>query len=46
MAGEKNNLDELLKLQEELDKVEENILEKLTEWEEAEKELNLLNNLT
>ncbi|PID67304.1 MAG: ABC transporter ATP-binding protein [Fusobacteriales bacterium] len=44
LAGEKNHLEELLKLQEELDKIEENILEKLTEWEDAEKELNLLNN--
>lgn len=44
LAGEKNNLDDLLKYQEELDNLEIEILEKFEEWENSEKELNSLNN--
>ena len=39
-AGEKNNVDELISLQEEIDKLDEKIMEKYQEWEETEKELN------
>ena len=40
LAGEKNNVDELISLQEEIDKLDEKIMEKYQEWEETEKELN------
>ncbi len=39
LAGEKNNVDELMSLQEELDSLDNKILEKYQEWEETEEEL-------
>ena len=39
LAGEKNNVDELMALQEELDTLDNKILEKYQEWEETEEEL-------
>ena len=39
LAGEKNNVDELISLQEELDNLDNKILEKYQEWEETEEEL-------
>ena len=39
LAGEKNNVDELMALQEELDSLDNKILEKYQEWEETEEEL-------
>lgn len=41
-AGEKNDVDELLKLQELLDNLDIKIMDKLEEWEETEAELKLL----
>ena len=42
LAGEKNNVDELMSLQEELDNLDNKILEKYQEWEDVEKELKNL----
>ena len=42
LAGEKNNVDELISLQEDLDNIDMKILEKYQEWEESEAELNEL----
>ena len=42
LAGEKNNVDELMSLQEELDNLNLKMIEKFQEWEEAETELNSL----
>ncbi|WP_315523865.1 ABC-F family ATP-binding cassette domain-containing protein [Fusobacterium massiliense] len=42
LAGEKNNVDELMSLQEDLDNIDMKILEKYQEWEESEAELNEL----
>ena len=42
LAGEKNNIDELMSLQEELDNLDNKILEKYQEWEETEEELKSL----
>ena len=42
LAGEKNNIDELMSLQEELDNLDNKILEKYQEWEDVEKELKNL----
>ena len=39
LAGEKNNVDELMALQNELDNLDNKILEKYQEWEETEEEL-------
>ena len=38
-AGEKNNVDELMSLQEELDNLNLKMIEKFQEWEETEIEL-------
>lgn len=43
-AGEKNDVDELLRLQELLDSTDLEIMEKLEEWENSEAELNTLKN--
>ncbi|MCI7224121.1 ribosomal protection-like ABC-F family protein [Fusobacterium sp.] len=43
-AGEKNDVDELLRLQELLDSTDLKIMEKLEEWENFETELNTLKN--
>lgn len=43
-AGEKNDVDELLRLQELLDSTDLKIMEKLEEWENSETELNTLKN--
>ena len=42
LAGEKNNIDELMSLQEELDSLDNKILKKYQEWEEIEEELKNL----
>ena len=42
LAGEKNNVDELISLQEELDNLDNKILEKYQEWEETEEELKVI----
>ena len=42
LAGEKNNIDELMSLQEELDSLDNKILKKYQEWEETEEELKSL----
>ena len=42
LAGEKNNIDELMSLQEELDSLDNKILEKYQEYEETEIELKSL----
>ena len=42
LAGEKNNVDELMSLQEELDALDNKILEKYQEWGETEYELKNL----
>ena len=39
LAGEKNNVDELMSLQEELDNLNLKMIEKFQEWEETETEL-------
>lgn len=43
-AGQKNDIDELLRLQELLDSTDLEIMEKLEEWENSEAELNTLKN--
>lgn len=43
-AGEKNDVDELLRLQELLDSTDLEIMKKLEEWENSEAELNTLKN--
>lgn len=43
-AGQKNDVDELLRLQELLDSTDLEIMEKLEEWENSEAELNTLKN--
>lgn len=43
-AGEQNDVDELLRLQELLDSTDLKIMEKLEEWENSETELNTLKN--
>jgi len=42
LAGEKNNVDELMSLQEELDNLNLKIIEKFQEWEETEEELKVI----
>ncbi len=42
LAGEKNDVDKLMSLQEELDKLDNKILEKYQEYEETEIELKSL----
>ena len=42
LAGEKNNVDELMSLQEELDNLNLKMIEKFQEWEETEIELKSL----
>ena len=42
LAGEKNNIDELMSLQKELDSLDNKILKKYQEWEETEEELKNL----
>ena len=42
LAGEKNNVDEPMALQNELDNLDNKILEKYQEWEETEEELKNL----
>ena len=42
LAGEKNNVDELMSLQEELDNLNLKMIEKFQEWEETEEELKVI----
>ena len=42
LAGEKNNVDELMSLQEELDNLNLKVIEKFQEWEETEEELKVI----
>ena len=42
LAGEKNNVDELISLQEELDNLNLKMIEKFQEWEETEEELKVI----
>ena len=42
LAGEKNNVDELMSLQEELNNLNLKMIEKFQEWEETEEELKVI----
>ena len=43
-AGKQNNLEKLLELQNQLDSLDEEILNKMEEWESIENELKTLKN--